>query len=298
MSFLRRIVDWFKDPRPEPETIDEPPEEASKEPLRPAGTFEPRPIQTPFIVPAAGDVFDFHVILHLSWRNAPGKQLEYVRLEQLAGIYHDTAVNSFLKTIWRLARTLEPLHPASAENVMNADREMRQGMCFGDDNGMVQCVPTVRVFLDPKLREEKAPLELRRIKIEEEHLSQTLRDHFLRERTESWLRGLQQLEQFAELGKDERQFLLLFAASMVDERFSKVTQALARDRERRYNDLVGVLRRAVGDHERLGLFEFANAYDKALQAFCRQMGVDIGQWNLADFGEAGPADSETLEAQL
>ncbi|MCP3785305.1 hypothetical protein NLX85_18250 [Micromonospora sp. A3M-1-15] len=265
-------------------------------PVQPTGPYEPPPEPVPLVVPGAGDVFDLHVIVHLRWQSPPDKRLSYERAEELSRVYHDTAMNSVLKRVWQLARSLDPLYPAQAETEMNNDPQLRRGWCFGDENGTVQCVPTVRVFLDPKLREHKNPFEIQRLSIEEEHNLGMARDELVRTRTESWLRGFQELETFADLGKDERQFLLPYAASLSDERLAKVTTVLARDRHQRYTDLVGLLKVASNDHERLGLFEFANAYDKALQTFCRQMGVGASQWMLADFGEPEAVDSPSTGA--
>jgi hypothetical protein len=267
------------------------------EPAQPAGPYEPPAEPTPLVVPGAGDVFDFHVTVHLSWQGPPDYPLSYERAEELSRLYRDTAMNSVLKLVWRLARDLDPLYPAHAENEMNAHPEVRRGFCFGDERGKVQCLPTLRIHLDPKLREHKTPFEVQRLGVVEQHLLSATRDELVRNRTESWLRGFQQLEMFEQLGKPERQFLLPFAASMADNDFAKVSLAMAQTRLVRYEELIDLLKAASKGHQGLGLFEFADAFDKALQAFCRQAGVDVNKWMHADFGDPEPQPSVTGAAR-
>ncbi|SCL49092.1 hypothetical protein GA0070606_1414 [Micromonospora citrea] len=246
---------------------------------RPAEVYEPPASDAPLVVPARGDVYDFHVYAHLRW-DSPSRHFDIYEIEEEAAAYQDVARERTMQTVWRHARSLDPLDPAGAELVLND--ALATGFCWPKASPDLRCRPSVRVLMDPRLREQKAPLELRRV---EQQLA-LARDEVVRARTEQWLRGFQELEQFHHLGKDERQFLLPFAASLVDGELATVTRALADERRARYDELVGVLAQAVRDHERVGLFEFANAYDKALRAFCRQMGVDLGKWHLADFGEA------------
>ncbi|MFJ6168312.1 hypothetical protein ACIQH6_24555 [Micromonospora orduensis] len=252
-------------------------------PRGPGEVFEPPASETPVVVPAQGDVYDFHVFVQLRW-DSPSRHFDLDEIEDESAAYQDIARQRTTQAVWRQARSLDPLDPAGAEKLLN--ETLAGGFCWPKANPDLRCRPSIRVIIDPRLREQKAPLELRRI---EQQLAMA-RDEIVRERTERWLHGFQELEQFQHLGKDERQFLVPFAASLVDADLAKVTGALADERRSRYDELVGVLAQAVRDHERVGLFEFANAYDKALRAFCRQMGIDLGKWHLADFGE--PVESE------
>jgi hypothetical protein len=245
---------------------------------RAAEIYEPQASSSPLVVPAGGDVYDFHAFVHLQW-DSPSRHFDLDEIEEESASYEDVAMQQTMRVVWSRARTLDPLDPAGAELQLN--QALETGFCWPKTNPNLRCRPSVRVIIDPRLKEQKAPLELRRI---EQRLAME-RDEIVRERTERWLLGFQELEQFRHLGKDERQFLVPFAASLVDADLATVTRALAGERRARYDELVGVLAQAVRDHERVGLFEFANAYDKALRAFCRQTGIDLGTWHLADFGE-------------
>ena len=278
-GFFRRIWNALTQSEPPP-----PPSSSG-----PAESYEPPGDDTPVLVPARGDVYDFQVSVHLKW-DSPSRVFDFDEIQAESELYEAIARQQTHRKVWAGARGLDPLDPAGAEAQLNED--LATGFCWPRARPDIRCRPTVRVMIDPKLREQKAPLEQQRI----EQQVAMQRDEVVRERTEAWLQGFRSLESFSELGRDERQFLLPFAASLVDANLSAVARALANERRTRYDELVGVLAQAIRDHERVGLFEFANAYDKALRTFCRQAGIDLGQWHLADFGE--PAEAGTAHPEV
>lgn len=254
-------------------------------PPRRTATFEPPPHTAPLIVPAQGDVFDLHVIVHLKWScdSLDSDELEEVALERREGALYTVG-----RTIRDLARSLDPFQPARAQASINGSEAMRNGICYDEDGHMVTCRPMAQVLMDPRLRDQLLPFATQRVELREQHRLGQIHDQQLRERAEEWLQAFQRLEQFAQLGKDERQFLLRYAASLVDKDFAEVIEKMAGDRYVLYTQFAEVLGRATRDHERVGLFEFAAAYDKALQTFCRQMGVSPATFLLSDFGEEKP----------
>ncbi len=255
----------------------------------PAGTatYEEPPHTAPLIVPAFGEVFDLHVIVHLKWSC---DTVDEVVLERLARERRDAALYIVGRIVRDRARACDPTDPARAQAVINEAKGIREGLCYREEEHTIMCRPSVQVLMDPRLREKLLPLETERVELHYQHRLGVLRDKQMRQRAEDWLQAFQKLEEFDRLGKDERQFLLRYAAMLVDEEFAKVVSAMADDRQVRYTQFAEVLDRATRDHERLGLFEFASAYDKALQTFCRQMGVSPATFLLADFGEERPAE--------
>jgi hypothetical protein len=244
--------------------------------------YEPPPHTAPLVVPARGGVFDLHVIVHLAW-SCP--TLRNAELEKLALDRCDGALYLIGRDIRDLARDLDPLDPGGAQDALNAHRRINGALCYRRNGEMIKCQARVQVFLDPRLREQLMPFATERVELDECHRVNLQRDRQIQERAQRWLEAIQRLEGFDHLGKDERQFLLRYAASLVDEDFAKVINELAKDRYVRYEQFVEVLRNTRREHERVGLFEFASAYDKALQTFCRQMGVDPAAFLLSDFGE-------------
>jgi hypothetical protein len=211
--------------------------------------------------------------------------LRSAELEKLALDRRDGALYLIGRDIRDLARGLDPLDPGGAQDALNAHRRINSPLCYRRNGYLIKCQPRVQVFLDPRLREQLLPFATRRVELDEHHRVDLQRDRQIQERAQQWLEAIQRLEGFDHLGKDERQFLLRYAASLVDEEFAKVISEMAQDRHVRYDQFVDVLRNTRREHERVGLFEFASAYDKALQTFCRQMGVDPAAFLLSDFGE-------------
>jgi hypothetical protein len=168
--------------------------------------------------------------------------------------------------------------------VINDSDGVRKGLCYRDRRHLITCQPSVQVLMDPRLREQLLPLEQERVDLKLRHQLGLQRDAKMRERAEDWLQAFRKLEGFDHLGKDERQFLLRYAASLVDADFAQVIEKMAHDRRVMYDQFTGVLDRASREHERLGLFEFASAYDKSLQTFCRQMGINPASFLMSDFG--------------
>jgi hypothetical protein len=66
-------------------------------------------------------------------------------------------------------------------------------------------------------------------------------------------------------------------------------EALRRERRTSTEALVEALRGARGDHQEAGLYEFADAYDKALSAFCKEMGLSPFSWIDDAVAPDGPA---------
>jgi hypothetical protein len=244
-------------------------------------TYEAPPHTTPLVVPARGDVFDLHVIVHLKWSC---DTLNDADLQRLALDRRDGALYIVGRIVRDCARSLDPFEPARAQAVINGSEDIRKGLCYRDGRHLITCRPLVQVLMDPRLREQLLPFEQEWVELMHNHQLSSQRDVQMQKRAESWLKAFQELEGFAHLGRDERQFLLRYAASLVDSEFAQVISAMAKDRQVLYDQFKDVLDRASRDHERLGLFEFASAYDKALQTFCRQMGVNPASFLLSDFG--------------
>jgi len=248
-------------------------------------TYEAPPHTAPLVVPALGDVFDLHVIVHLKWSC---DSLNDAELEKLALEWREGALYIVGRIVRDCARSLDPHQPARAQVVINSSEDISGGLCYHHAKHMIACRPYVQVMMDPRLREQLQPFEQQRIELTQKHQLSIQRDNQMRKRAEDWLQAFQRLEEFDHLGKDERQFLLRYAASLVDNDFAQVIGQLTNDRQLRYAQFAEVLDRASREHERLGLFEFASAYDKSLQTFCRQMGVDPASFLMSDFGAENP----------
>jgi hypothetical protein len=236
---------------------------------KPEAVIEPPTSNEAIRLPARGDVFELHLHADFTWSSS---QLNQTDLEACATRYAENAQHQVRKRLWPVARRFQPLQTDEAEAALNA--EIEDGWCYEEISGTVRCKPTVRVVLDPRVADQQRPFHIRDLDMRAEHGLGLLKAELAQELTQTWMETMAALEDLGELGRTERQFLVPFAAALADDGFAVVATELANVRRARTMDLAKVLDSARRGHEQAGLFEFASAYDKALRAFCRQMGLD------------------------
>ncbi|QNA75410.1 hypothetical protein C8250_029110 [Streptomyces sp. So13.3] len=223
---------------------------------------------------ARGDVFSFEVLPHFRWSSVV-MTLEVLR--ERAGVHQELARAELVRRAWSVARGCDPSDPVAAEQAVN--EELGNGWCYEDEKGSIRCVPSVRMRIDPVLREHILPFHLNELTLKEEHRLGLLKADHAESLTEQWLQVVRELEQAGDLGPSERRLMVPFAAALAEGGdFSRVMEALENTRRAGTKVLAQVLAEAAKNSEQVGLFEYANAYDKALGAFCRQMGLSPFSW--------------------
>ncbi|MER6077086.1 hypothetical protein [Streptomyces sp. NPDC001833] len=247
----------------------------SVEPVRPEAYAELAPAAEPLLLAAEGDVFEFHVLPHFRWHS---RDMSVEQLRRRAGALSAEARDELLKRSWSLARTCDPVDPVKAEKLINS--ELSDGWCYEDESGLVKCRPTVRIRIDPALRDRMRPARLEAQAMKEALGLGLLKAAHARQLTDEWLQVIAALERSGELTPAQRQFLVPFAAALADGDFAAATDALRTVRRTGAVALANVLDQATKNHEQIGLFEFANAYDKALNSFSQQMGLTPFSWIL------------------
>lgn len=213
-------------------------------------------------IDALGDVFSFEVLPHFRWTSSA---MTLDTLRERAAVHQEASLVELTRRAWPLLRGCDPEQPQAAETLVN--EQLAGGWWYDDEKGRITCVPTVRVRIDPALRGHLLPYHVGRLRAEQ-----------VAELSEKWLQVVRELEKQGELEPVERRLMLPFVAALVDQDFAKVTQALENTRRSGAAMLAEVLDTARKNHEQIGLFEYANAYDKALGAFCRQMGLTPFSW--------------------
>ncbi|WP_326593146.1 hypothetical protein [Streptomyces sp. NBC_01294] len=233
------------------------------------------PQETALAMAARDDVFSFQVFPTFQWSSqAMSRETLKTRVQQ----YEGTAREELLRVAWSAARACDPADPAAAETAVNAVLSTAGNWCFDDENGLIRCTPTVRVRVDPALREHVLPHHLDELTLKETQRLGLIRAERALTLTEAWLKVISELELLGELDAHQRRLLVPFAATFADQEFRKVMEALRGHRRTSIDALVTALHAARGDHQEAGLFEFADAYDKALSAFCREVGVGPFSW--------------------
>ncbi|RKR87248.1 hypothetical protein BDK92_1522 [Micromonospora pisi] len=258
----RRFVEWLFG-------TDETPEPPRPEPVTPVRlrevSYQPSDSDRVFTPLCLGDVFEFQVHADLVWST---DAITYTELVEQAKEYGPSAHDTVRERVWRVARTFSPYHAADAEAAIQ--QELDQSWCYSrDDQTMVRCTAKVRVLPDPRVRQHLLPAAMRELDTEAQATLGRLRAARVEEITERWRALLD------ELGHGPA---VVHAAQLTEPAFAAVLQQLTSRRRASAMELVDVLRQATKDHENVGLFEFANAYDTALQAFRKEMGLEPGAW--------------------
>ncbi|ASN24882.1 hypothetical protein LK07_13445 [Streptomyces pluripotens] len=231
--------------------------------------------KTPLSVAAQDGVFSFEVFPVFRWSS---REMSRDTLTTRVRQHEEAARDELLRVAWSAARACDPADPVAAEHAINARLATDGNWCFDDAQGFIRCTPSVRVRMDPAVREHVLPYRLDALTLRETEEVGGLRAERTRKLTEAWLKVISELELLGELDAHQRRLLVPFGAALADPDFRKVMEALRRERRTSTEALVAALKGARGDHQEAGLYEFADAYDKALSAFCREMGLSPFSW--------------------
>lgn len=254
--------------------------------LLPEVTIETPGSNEPLRLPAQGGVFELHLLADFKWTSS---QLSRSALEERATTHTESARYEVQRRLWAVARGIAASETAEAEAQSNA--ALKDGWCYESESGTVRCQPSVRVRLDPRLAERLLPFEYRELDMNKEHHLGMLKAELTEILSKAWMKSIKLLETADGFvaSEEQAQFLAPFAAALADADFARVMIQLAQKRRELTVELKNVLDDARRSHEQTGLFEFASAYDRAVQAFSRQMGLD--PYSLA-FPVAAAGDGE------
>ncbi|HEY3465610.1 MAG TPA: hypothetical protein VGL47_10795 [Amycolatopsis sp.] len=256
---FRKVWRFFfgqKKDKPIPETA------APTVPVEYPTLLERRYSTTSLVAPAEGGLFEFSVDYELIWSASVPTQ---AKLTSMVDEFADSAEHKLRTAIWPVGRRKSPFRPDEAERTMNeALRELAPNWCYGQGN-TVSCRAQVFVRCDPRIVERWLPAWQRMAEMDAEHKVSLLRLDIVGDLLPRW-RDL--------LDRFDGDPAAVQAARLVDEDLAKVLASLSQQRRTTAEHLVGVLGGAAHAHRHVGLFEFANAYDKALRSFERQAGLE------------------------
>jgi hypothetical protein len=229
----------------------------------PITVSERRDSPRPLVVPAEGGVFTFLVDYELTFT---ARGLSQRTLAERAESYLASAERSLLNTIWPVGRNHLPQRPDLAEAGMN--EVLRTSWCYEEnDLPVVLCSARVYVRASPEVIDRQTPLWHRLVELDAHHRVELQRLSVVDDLLTRWV---QLVERF---GSGPA---VVNAAHMVDTDVAKVLYGLAQDRLSTAQELAQVLQKARESHQFVGLYEFANAYDKALRSFELQAGLEPG----------------------
>ncbi|MFB6848187.1 hypothetical protein ACFCXS_25520 [Streptomyces sp. NPDC056373] len=279
-----RYDDGFEE---EPETTgSDDGEGTASQPRRRKVFVQSPPPETPLAMAARDDVFSYEVFPTFQWNSSA---MSRETLKERVVHHEATAREELLRVGWSAARDCDPADPVAAESAINKKLSIDGNWCFDDTEGLIRCTPSVRVRVDPALREHVLPHRLHELTLRETQRLGLIRAERARELTEAWLKVISDLELIGELDAHQRRLLVPFAATLADQDFRKVMEGLRRQRRTSVDALITTLEGARGAHQEAGLFEFADAYDKAISAFRREMGLSESSLIEDAIAPEGPA---------
>ncbi|ADD40938.1 hypothetical protein [Stackebrandtia nassauensis] len=211
-------------------------------------------LPVPLYVAAIGGVFDFTVDCTLVWKSrdytARRLRIEIPKCEERA-----------IEDIeYRVLEMGHRFHAEQSEALEAAlTREFRSSAgTFTSRRGRIQCLPHVRVNIDPDVRQTLRPNHLRRLQLDGEHTNNMRRADLVDTLSRRWSDLLGNI-------KDEP--LIAHAAALTDEEFADVIKEMNARRQLHSYELLDLLREAnerAGDLK-MGAFEWAQAFDRALK---------------------------------
>ena len=217
----------------------------------------------PLAIPAQGEAYDFEVQVEATWTGAASDldALHARSSQQAEGVRQ--AVRD---KIWQVGRMFAPHEALKAERAMT--QELPSELCFTDTDGSLRCNVKVRVRPDARVVQHLLPFSQRYLDSVSNQVLQLKRADHAEELAARWREVLSGF-----VGQDVGDLVLPYAAQLTDKSFAASVIGLETDRRTARAELAEVLDRAAKSHTRVGLFEFAETYETALQAFRRSQGL-------------------------
>ncbi len=257
IAWLQRV---FQDPRdkvirPEPSLPPQPPTLPRPVALGPAR--ETRRLK-PMAVPAEGDVFNFHVFPWVTWH---GDCLTQDQLIEIAVRKEGEIHTLLLQKISDVSREYPPHHALALEQHLNGRFSQPQPLSYGV---MLRWEARVQVRPEGRVQDKLRPYLEQRMEMDSKQYIELHRVQLVDELTRSWSEVLQRLR---------AQPLTLQAAKLAEQEFAKILAELGEEENAALDKLRALLREASSGHNDLGLYEYAEVFDKLVKQLERRVGT-------------------------
>jgi ribosomal protein L36 len=222
--------------------------------MEPVGDYWETKRFQPFFVPAQGDVFDFEVTLKITWR---GSSVTRDQLREMATRDQHRVYWTLRNRIVDVSRNFQPHRALDLERQLNETLDQTQKEC-----ALVRRKAKVRVLPEERVREKLRPYWERRIEMDSDHELRLHRLEQVHKLTREWSEVLEQLHQkpFAVPG-----------AKLAEKELATIMEDVTREEQRLLKELLGLLEKASRGHSTLGLYEYAETYDKLMKEWQRQV---------------------------
>jgi hypothetical protein len=217
----------------------------------------------PLAIPAMGEAYDFEVQVEATWTGAAA---DLDALHTRTSRQVESVRQAVRDKVWRIGRDFAPHEALKAELAMA--KVLTDDLCFTDIDGTLRCTVKVRVRPDARVVQHLLPFSQRYLDSESNQVLLLQRAGHVEELAERWQEVLSGF-----VGQEVGDLVRPYAAQLTDKSFAASVSALEADRRDARAELADVLDRAAKSHTRVGLFEFAETYEAALQAFRRSQGL-------------------------
>lgn len=217
----------------------------------------------PLAIPAMGEAYDFEVHIEATW-TAAATDLD--ALSARSGKHTEGVRQAVRDRIWQVGRSFAPHQALDAEQAMT--EKLPPELCFTDTDGSLRCNVKVRVRPDARVVQHLLPFSQRYLDAVSTQVLLLKRADHVEELAARWRKVFSEF-----VGQDVGDLVLPYAAQMTDKAFAVSVSGLETDRRTARAELAEVLDRAAKSHIRVGLFEFAETYEAALQSFRRSQGL-------------------------
>lgn len=273
---IPRFVAWlrrtFQDPgrqmvQPEPS----PPPRPST-PLRPVALGPVRETRRlkPMAVPAEGDVFNFHVFPWVTWY---GDGMTQDQLIEIVARQEEEIRTLLLQEITDVSRRQPPHHALELEQLLNARFGRPQSLGYGV---MLRWEARVQVLPEARVQDKLRPYLEQRMEMDSKQYIELHRVQLVDELTRSWSEVLQRLR---------AQPYTLQAAKLAEQEFAKILEELGKEENAALDKLRALLKEASSGHNDLGLYEYAEVFDKLV----KQLEQRAGTYGAPPVRRQGPA---------
>lgn len=261
---IDRVANWFRrafqDPghqmvQPEPSLPPRPPA-----PLRPAALGPARETRRlkPMAVPAEGDVFNFHVFPWVTWH---GDGLTQDQLIEIADRQEGEIRTLLMQEISDVSRTYLPHHALALEQHLNGRFSQPQSLGYGV---MLRWEARVQVLPEGRVQEKLRPYLEQRMEMDSDQYLKLRRAELVDELTQRWSEVLQRLR---------NQPFTLQAAKLAEQEFAKIIEELGKKESDALEKLRVLLKDASSGHNDLGLYEYAEVFDKLVKQLEQRAGT-------------------------
>jgi hypothetical protein len=232
---------------PSPTSTTQPPEQI--------GNYQEIQRFRPIDAPAKGDVFKFEIKMTIIWH---GEGITRAQLKELVATQKSQIFWKLHRRVTETARGFPPHEALELEQELRDQFAQPQTL---DESVLLRWEAKFRVLPEERVREKLRPYWESRIELDSQHALDLRQVELVDKLTRRWSEVLEHLH-----GKR----FTVEAARLAEGEFAKIMKELKDQEKDLFKDLQELLKDAARGHRTLGLYEYAQTYEKLIEEFGRR----------------------------